>query len=534
MTSQPTITLEEARARGYSEEAIAIAGAHACWRAGTLEYRFSDVQLRMRSLVYEHAARRIVWLTCRRLGKSRSACGISTEKSLAYPGVRIPYAASTGEQVRDFVDPHMVRIANEAPPDLAPEQLNGEWVFPPLQWFDAAGNPVRTKDEGGTQVVRYKGNAFEERLRMSRIVPKGCEDTRKADRLRGPGTIFIVIDEARDIDILEYVLSEVFAPMLWEARSVWGPLVRPKMLIPSTAPRTPDHPHNAVIDRAIEAGAYAEATVYDCDHLDAQDIKEAIEEAGGEDTVAFQREGLAKRVRDTNILVLPEFDDSCIGEHARPEHFLPGVIGDGGFIDMAVMAFGYFDFEQAMFIIEDEIAVRRTDSATLDALIAAKERELWSGLEVHTRKVDAPPQTRADMGRAEWQREKADGEESTSWTSVRKDEMEAGANAMRVLCKRGKVRVHPRCKTIVAHCTGARWNTARTEFVRVKDPVTKEPLHHYDGAAAAIYFVRDIDRLTNPFPAPAEHVLDRMRKKKREEASESHSVIRGMFRRGQR
>lgn len=304
--------MEEPRDALDDEIALLQAAAReAMWREGDLSYHCSDVQVTARALVYDHPARRVVWCTNRRFGKSRTAVLISNEKAMHYPGVRIPYAAPTGKQVEEFVEPHFRELASHAPPELAPErQGDGEWVYPPLQWYDQAGNPVRTRDEGGVEVARMFGSGD---IRFcSRIVPKGCDNKQKADRLRGPGTLFGVIDEAGFIPTLTYVAKSVIAPQFWEARSVWGDDVKPVMLITSTPPESPDHPFAAMLLEAETRRAAFRATVYECDHLGDRDIEDAIEDAGGEHTVQWRREGLGELIPDPTNIVLPEWETRMI------------------------------------------------------------------------------------------------------------------------------------------------------------------------------------------------------------------------------
>lgn len=499
MSAAPAMTPEQA-AEAVGVDAVAAAARRAMWRAGDLSYHCSDVQLAARALVYEHPSRRVVWETSRRFGKSRTGVTISGEHAAAFPGIRIPYAAPTAQQVRTFVHPHMLELSSHAPDDIAPELVAGAWVFPPLQWYDAAGNPVRTKLAGGVELARFKGSRAEEALRMSRVAPHGCEDRRKADALRGTGTVLAVVDEARDIPILTYVLGSVLGPMLWEARSRWSEDADPTMLVISTPASEPEHPFNEVADAARDRGAYLHATVYDCDHLSDRDIEEAIEEAGGESSVAWQVEGLAKRTRDPSTVAFPEYDrERHVTAAERPEHFLPVVIGDGGHVDLSVYAFGFYDFARAVYVVEDELVFRRTRSDVVAAAIEAKERELWGSLGVEQRRVDAPPQVRADMSRPGqlWQAV------SKPRAAKRLGSMQAGVNAARVLLQQGRIELHPRCSTIIAHVDGCRWSQDRTSFARVRDE-KGEPLHHYDGAAALVYFVRDANAHENPFPAVPE------------------------------
>lgn len=489
------------------------AARRAMWRIGDLSYHCSAVQMEARALVYEHRSRRVVWETSRRFGKTRTCVVIADEQALAYPGIRIPYGAPTADQVRAFVHPHMLELANHAPDELAPDLVHGDQVFPPLQWYDQAGNPVDTKAHGGVELARFRGTKVEEQLRMSRVVCAGCDTQRNANRLRGTGTVFAVIDEARDIPILLYVLRSIIGPMLWEARSRWHESVDPVMLVPSTPPDDADHPFASVADAAEAKGARFTANVYDCDHLSERDIAEAIDEAGGEDTVAWQVEGLAKRVRDPERVVFPEWNESLhVGEVERPDYFLPCVVGDAGFTDWDVLGFGYYHFELDLIVIEAEVAMRRARSDTLDAAAREMEAELWPGMRVHRRSIDAAPKVRADMSDPDLQWD--DPEEAARlaqregrrfWHGVSRDggvskgRMRSLTNKVRVTLKRRGILVHPRCKTIIAHANAARWAKNRNEFERVKDEKS-EPLHHFDGAACLAYFVRDVDTSTNPYP----------------------------------
>lgn len=501
--------LEDAVAE-VGADAVRVGARHAYWRRGDLSYHCSDIQLQARALVMK-GIRRVAWETCRRFGKSRTGVVIAGEWCLAFPGVRIPYAAPSGDACKTFVHPHMLELASHAPDDMAPELVGGEQVFPPLQWYDAAGNPVRTRLDGGTELARFRGPKAEELLRMSVVAPKGCEDMRKANRLRGTGTVGGIIDEARDIPVLHHVLSKVMGPMLWEARSRFHEDVEPVLLVVSTPADEVEHPFPEVCDAAEAKGAYLRATVYDCDHLSERDIAEAIEDAGGEHTVAWQVEGLARRMRDPERSVLPEFTDGLVGEQERPRWFLPCIVGDLGFTDMSVLAFGYYDFEADRYVIEDEVAGQRMVSDVLDASIAGTTARLWPGMQVHRRRLDATPREREDLSRAEWQ-EQGGGSDAT-WVpvsgdgGVHKGRMRALANRARIICKRGQLLVHPRCETIIAHAKHARWDRARKSFLRVVDE-GGQPLHHYDGAAALLYFLRDCDATTNPVPALPPGVTD--------------------------
>jgi hypothetical protein len=518
-------------AQEYLEEAgpdaVTVAARHACWRRGDLSYLLHEgrapgdpvveryVPPRLRGTgprgqtqalaAIEEARARGADLfalrTGRQWGKSllfATICAQLCVRSCLEKSepVRIPYAAPSAKQVSEFILPHFERIALDAPPDLAPtyQAAASSWVFP----------------------------------NGSRVVLAGCEDQGKAERLRGPRAHLAIVDEAGFVPIVDYVIESVLG---WQLATTGGML-----LLSSTPPVSLDHPFVALWERAVSAGASFTSTTPEAPHMSAPLLEKAITRSGGESTIAWRREGLAELLADPEIAVLPEFSASevTVAEHERPAWLLPHVIGDGGFEDMGVFLFGYYDFARDVDVIEDEVVVRRTRSDALDALIAAKERELWPGLTVHRRRVDAPPQVRADMSREEWA-----GEDAPHWQGVTKPpsrfgSMQAGVNEARIRLARGAVRIHPRCQTLIAHCTSARWTPSRDGFVRVRDS-RGEPLHHYDGAAALVYFLRDLDRVSNPAPMHApENVVQRIHIEREERAK--NNSLRTLFggRKGQR
>lgn len=503
MTAAPVLRSAEEARELLGEEAARTAARHALWRAGDLRYALHTGQRAALAAWLTSDARRFVLCTGRRWGKSRLMCVIAVTVCVLralhraghelppwVPGwlrsivtrttrpARVVYAAPTAGMVAEFIEPHMLWLQAHCPPELRPEHdgLHGRWIFP--------GGDV--------------------------IVIRGCEDRKKADRLRGAEADLGIVDEGGFIPILDYVAKSVVGPQLWETRG--------RMLLPSTPPESPDHPYVGFLAEAEELGASFRARTADAPHITPEMLAEAIKDAGGETSVDWQREGEARIVVDPERTVLPEFTEYealVVRAVERPRHFLPHVIGDAGFEDCDVLGFGYYDFKADLDVIEDELVMQHARSDTLDAAVAAKERELWGTPEgpppkVHRRRIDAQPKVRADMSREEWQA--VDEEDAVRhWQGVTKGggpgmgSMRATANAARVRIARGRVAVHPRCKTIIAHAKHARWNTARDAFVRVTDGQGR-PLHHYDGAAALVYFLRDLDRAKNPYPVLPEGV----------------------------
>lgn len=388
--------------------------------------------------------------------------------------LRIPYAAQSGKQVDEFITPHFDMLRDQAPPELAPRPEGLNWIFP----------------DG------------------SRILVAGCEDKAKANRLRGPRAHAAALDEAGFVPIAGYVIKSVLGDQLL---TTGGP-----MLIASTPPEEPDHVFVDLWADAKRRGHAFESTTIEAPHMTEALLAKAVERKGGIHTVDARRELFGLIIADPKQQVFPEFTEANVGERERPEHFHPYVVGDHGYVDLCVLAFGYYDFAADLDVIEAEIVLSHATSDRIDAEVRAMERRLWGDLPVKLRAIDATPQVRADMSAARFQsieveepptREevfwgavegeavRATGPEVLYWQPVRKDDKHAAVNGARLRLGQRRVLIHPRCVTIRAHAEYARWNKARTDFER---PASAE--HHYDGAAALVYFLRMLDRQTNPMP----------------------------------
>lgn len=461
------------------------------WRAGVLDYLLHEGQLRCLRAIGASRYRRFVINVGRRWGKSRlmtwcavvllwlrmcyrrgwltreqifAACEgfewLAKAATRTKRKARVAYAAPTADMIKEFIEPHMDLMIAHAPPEMGLRKYDGDYVT-------ADGD---------------------------KIVMKGCEDRAKANRLRGSEADLAIVDEGGFIPILGYVVKSTLGIQLAETRG--------KMLMPSTPPESPDHPFVNFVAEAEQRGAYYHATTRDAPHITDEMWAELVDDVGGEDTVDAQRELFARIVRDPELVVLPEFGDHLVREHARPSYFLPCIIGDLGFVDMTVIAFGYYDFAADCYVIEDEVAGARMLSDDLDAAIRAKTAELWPGIKVHRRRIDSTARERADLSAEEGE----PGDEGQHWNPVSRDggeakgRMRAFANKARIACKDGRVAVHPRCQTIIAHAKYARWAPNKRTFARVADE-NGESLHHYDGCATLLYFLRDCDASTNPYPA---------------------------------
>lgn len=460
----------------HGQAAVSQAAQHALWRAGDLTWLLDEGQLAALAMVSSGRARRYVLAWARRRGKTWFFVAWAFMQALMNPKGWIPYAAPTGKMVADFVVPIATLFANTAPADLRPEVVGDE--------------------------IRFHNGA---------VIPMyGCEDERKADRLRGNSAVAGVIDEGGFIPVLDYVVRSVMLPMTLTTDGV--------IVLGSTPPTTPAHPFTALKEEAERRGAYMHLDVYSNPGLTPQQIAAYCEECGGPQSATFLREGLALFVTDPEKAIVPEWAQlgadglqnsrAIVGTVPRPAYFDAYVVGDLGYVDLTVILFAYWHFDLALIVVEAELVLQRSTSAQIQAGVDAIERELWC-VEVAgvwrplprqiTRIIDAPPITRADMASLQEPAVRAaappDGP-PLDWSPPRKADRAAGVNALRLDVQRRAYAIHPRCRTLISHLQSGVWNERRTDFERSADG------GHNDGVAAAMYLSRSIDRQANPYPPP--------------------------------
>lgn len=434
------------------------AAREALWRAGDLSYLLMPHQEPVRSAICEMRSRRYVLNISRRWGKSNLLCTLAVEQCLQKAGSSVRYAAGTSDMVEEIIEPHMAAILDDCPAHLAPEfnATKYRWTFP----------------NGST-------------LRVA-----GCDDRKKANRLRGRACDLAIIDEAGFIDDLKYVIDDVLMPQFITTDG--------RMVVSSTPPETPAHPFVALCAQAELRGDYTKRTIHDASHITEERREEFRREANGEgwepgqeDSTTWRREYLCEFVVDTSKAVFPEFGDHCIEERERPAFFVPIVVGDAGFHDFTFVVGGYHDFRQAIDVIEWEYVTSKTLARDIDAETSKRVAEHWGTNVTHRRYIDAPPQIVAELsagGRNAW--------EGIAKTETDGPFMSAAVNGARQAMRgpRSRLRIHPRCKHLISHLRYGVWRVPGKDFERM------DGFGHFDGCAATAYFDRLVDRRTDPYP----------------------------------
>ncbi len=439
----------------------------------------------------------------RRFGKSHVIGIIACELCRQKPGARVYWAAETQKQVTRFLVPLLNRILQDCPRHMRPHwsRADGEWRWP----------------------------------NGSVILLSGCEDEGKCDRLRGDGCDLFVVDEAGSIQLLDYLYRSV---VLWMLSTTNGPV-----LMPSTPARSPGHPFTTFCAMAEGGdGWHAHRDVYSSG-FSAEKIAELARECGGEDTPAWQREGLALRVIDQERAIIGDFSlpgveeaivkpwckacglhydqhvandngdpriraandnalTSCsfVWSVETPEHFDCYVGIDWGHKpDFTAMVFGHYDFEHALPVVTHERELSGPSTVDIATAIREGEIEAWGEHWLRTpmtegeerpykRVSDVDPQILYDLARLH----------SIQVSPSRRDDKEAQINDLRVRVRRTGIRIHPRCRKLRAHLKAGIWNKKRTSYERLPG------FGHFDFVDALIYWHRNIDPYHSPFPLAVE------------------------------
>ncbi|MEM1415519.1 MAG: hypothetical protein AAGH15_11490 [Myxococcota bacterium] len=429
------------------------------WTGGDLSYLLHPGQLELRSAYLSSDSRKFVLRCARRWGKSRWLTVLGLEKCLQKPGSWVRFAVPEKAQAEEIVEEHMDPILDDCPAELRPEHQisKSRWAFP----------------------------------NGSRFVLAGC-DGKNARRLRGKSTDLGMVDEAGDVDRLEYVVRSVLMPSTATTNG--------RVIISSTPSVTPAHPFDSMYCVEAEAeGYYYHRTIYDAPHITPEDIDDLKKESGGELSSHWIREYLARPILDDALAVIPEWTaakEVCVAPHERPARFDTYVVGDFGFNDLTVVLFGYYDFLRDWIVIEDEVVFRNTAYRDIAPVLLAKERELWrleDGTTAGTpgepwkgpkrRIADCTLQERRDLSKYE------------GWAAYAPEKFDSvsAINITRAWVGEQRIRVHPRCRTLIAHLGGAIWNKSRKSFERSGE------YGHFDALDALKYFVRHVNRGRNPY-----------------------------------
>lgn len=314
------------------------------------------------------------------------------------------------------------------------------------------------------------------------------------DHLRGPHIHKFTGDEVGFWRDPVYAYKSVILPQL---QRVGG-----KGRLQSTSPKSVGQGFVELCAEAIRKGGYHKFTVWEnprLSHAQAQADAEELSGIEGEavwKTTSVRREFLCEFVTDAASAVVPEFEEArhVITEYIRPEWVDCYEGLDLGLVDLTHLLYGYWDFNNACLVIEDEIAGNYMLTKDFAALSKKREAELWDSLPYY---ANPTPHSRCPRGRY------SDNDAQIlydlasygmSFAPALKVEKEAALNRLRQLFASDKIKIHARCVNLIHQLKVGTWNERRTDYERLPGA------GHLDGVDALVYMSRSIDRNRNPVP----------------------------------
>jgi len=463
---------------GIKKSAVSNAEAKAVlWRRGVIDWLLKPCQKAMLRAVLGSTRFKYVIKCARRLGKTYFLCFFSILTCLLKPGAQVRYAAPTAKALRKVIRPIMNKILRSCPEEMRPifKSAEGMYLFPNSSEIHLAG------------------------------VNNG-----RADDLRGPACDLFIIDEARDVDELEYLVSDVAMPQFLDPD---GLVVKGRRLIVASSPAaTPDHEFTQMAKEAEVGGYYSHYTIFDGgyppevirmfleeDGIPAEDVNRMIAgEYADIQSTTVRREYLAEDIIDTENALVPEWKpalhERAFDPAADPYYIFwhkYEAMDIGVELDKTVCLFAYYNFKESRLYILDEIDISgvRTTTELIEKRILEKQNELkWDDTtyQVYRRISDnSHPLLNNDLSARP---------AGLAFVKTDKEKLHEMIGEVRVWVKQNRIVAHPRCKQVIGCLSMGIWDKHRKMFARSK------VFGHYDALAALIYLVRNVDQYSNPLP----------------------------------
>lgn len=427
------------------------------WLLGNLTWKLHEAQQVLDKVFKESKGQLFVGNCSRQWGKSFWAVTKVNEVANKIPKAQIRYGAAFQTDLVDFIIPAFEKIIEDAPLECKPKKVGHFYIYP---------NGSRVK------LVGLDKN------------PNG---------LRGNTLDLIIIDECGFVTNLDYIYKSIIIP---------ATLHRPncKVILISTPPSTPAHPFMDYVQKAEIEGSYVKLDIHTNPLISEDDIVRMAQEMGGRESTTFRRECLCEFVTDSDLAIIPEWNDKYVQDIERDEYFqyYHKYVGmDLGVKDMTAILYGHYDFKRAALIIEheDEMSGSSMNTNLLVGKIRAKEKEIWDS-DNSTRDYNGNPVPFRRISDNNWPIMMLDFSaiHNLTFIETNKDSLEAMINEVRLMVQAGQILINPRCKLLIGCMKYGVWDQKKKAFARSKI------YGHFDHLAALIYLVRNLAKGTNPIP----------------------------------
>ena len=289
------------------------------WLAGNLSFKLWQQQRIIYTTIrtMPKTTQNVVVLCARQFGKSVLGTILATEDCLRNKDIVVMIIGPTIKQTRAIVNPRMKLISRDAPEGLI-RHVKSEDTF-------------------------YFSNGSELKL-------GGFDTNSGSERGKTLHKVYIEeIVESNPDSYLDFLRSDL-GPALTHSKHA-------QIVYLTTLPKIPDHPFCLeTVPEAQSNGAFFKFTIHDNKKLSKQQFDSCVKLCGGAESIDFKREYLCEQVRDSSIVLAPEFnEDIHVKPITIPTHCKLWISGDvGGVRDKSVFHLIGFDFERAKIIVIDE------------------------------------------------------------------------------------------------------------------------------------------------------------------------------------
>lgn len=441
---------------------------YALWEMGCLEWKLTPTQQKIYDFFHGRTDKTIIVNASRRLGKSFLLVIMAFEECLKNPGSVVKFLQPQTNMIRTNIRPIFDEILIDCPPSLAP-------IY-------------NTQDN----IYRFPNG--------SQIQLAGTDNGHYM-KLRGGNSNLCLVDEAGFCTELDHIINYVLIPTTT--------LTEGRIILSSTTPPEPDHDFIRYMDDAEVESRLIKKTIYDALEDDREleqpritdrvigGILASLKNKGGANSDSFRTEYLCEVIRNSNESVIPEFTDEirrdCVVEWRQPIYADKYVSMDIGVNDLTVILFGYYDFDNAVLVIQDEAVLKGHDvgSKNVTSIVKQKETELWTN--ALTAEQEEPYKRISDNNLL-FLNDLRSAPYYLNFLPTEKHNKDVYINKLRIMVSERRIIINPKCVTLISHLSKATWDKNKKEFRRSSDS------GHFDAVDALAYLVRNLDSDRNPYP----------------------------------
>lgn len=446
------------------------------WFRGDISWKLHSAQKIINQTYNSSKGQLFVGNCSRQFGKTYWAVTKAIEVALRIPNAQIRYGAAFQSDLMDFIIPAFDKALEDCP-----DSIKGK--------YKSSGTSFHFPNGSRIKLVGLDKN------------PNG---------LRGNTLDLIIIDECGFVTNLDYLYKSVIIPATTHRPNC-------KIILISTPPSTPAHAFIDYAQKAEAENAYSVFNLFQNPLLVPVTIARLMRETGcsipnNEDavqviesiikngiiafpdtwtiTTTFRREYLCEFVTDSDLAIVPEWQDKYVVEIPRDQYYdyYHKYIGlDLGVKDNTAAIFGYYDFKRASLVIEDEFHTNGSQLNTeiLANSIKTKEKELWG---------EKPPFRRISDNNWPLIIQDFSSIHNLTFVSTDKDTLEAMINELRIMVQNGQILINPKCKMLIGCIKYGVWDKNKKKFAK------STTYGHFDHLAALIYLIRNLAKNTNPIP----------------------------------